>query len=149
VLSPLHDELALAPALSKALREREAALLTLQTVDSELAKRKSALEAAGGMGVGEAAAYSTPAIESLRNDVASLEAASSAAATEYERVAGRNRSELERLGSERRAGLAAAVQGFVAVGTAFEERRGGGWSEVAAAAAEAAAEASRGGAPSD
>ena len=149
VLAPLHDELAMAPALSKALREREAALLTCQTVDSELAKRKAALEAAGGMGVGEAAAYSTPAIESLRNDVASLEAASQAAAAEYSRVADRNRSELERLGAERRAGLAAAVQGFVAVGTAFEERRGGGWSEVASAAAEAAAEASRGGAPSD
>lgn len=149
VLSPLHDELALAPALSKALREREAALLTCQTVDSELAKRKAALEAAGGMGAGEASAYSTPAIESLRNDVASLEAASQAATAEYARVADRNRSELERLGVERRTALGAAVQGFVAVGTAFEERRGGGWSEVANAAVEAAAETSRGGAPSD
>ena len=149
VLAPLHDELALAPALAKALREREAALLTCQTVDSELARRRAALEAAGGAGVGEAAAYSTPAIESLRNDVASLEAASRAAAAEYGRVAERNRSELERLGEERRSGLAEAVQGFVAVGTAFEERRAGGWSEVANAAAEAAAEASRGGAPSD
>ena len=54
-LAPLHDELALAPAAVAALREREAALLTVQSIEDDIDRRKRAsaqLEEAGEAGGG-------------------------------------------------------------------------------------------------
>lgn len=51
-LEPLHDELAMAPAVAGALREREAALLTAQSMEEDIEKRRkavAALEDAGGI----------------------------------------------------------------------------------------------------
>ena len=122
-LTPLHATLAIAPAIGKALREREGALLTWQSVDGQLATARRAA-AAGGEGGRRAA-----------DDVAALELASTAAAAEYRKVAARNEAELARVDRARRAALGGMLHALAGVGVAANDRYEGAWREVAAQAA--------------
>ena len=76
-----------------ALKEREAALLTVQSIDEDLDRRRRAVEQLEE--TGSRRAGGDPAIArrvaGMQNALASLEAALEAAKAEYERVKSRNR----------------------------------------------------------
>ncbi|GAB4824150.1 hypothetical protein N2152v2_011196 [Parachlorella kessleri] len=123
-LEPLHDELALAPAVAGALREREAALLTVQCIDEDMAKKKKSveqLEEQGGRVFGGDKAK-TRKVAGLHNDIAALEAAQSSATSEYERVKGRNEEELLRWRQEKAGEYVRMARGFAQVNSLYDER---------------------------
>ncbi|EFN57618.1 hypothetical protein CHLNCDRAFT_142705 [Chlorella variabilis] len=123
-LEPLHDELAVSPAVTAALREREAALLTVQSIEDDLERRRravAALEEAGPRRVGGDAAKARK-VAAMQNEVSALEAALTAAQQEYERVKARNLEELERVRQERSAEFARLAKGFAEVDALFGQR---------------------------
>jgi hypothetical protein len=92
-LEPLHTELALAPAIVEALKDREAALLTKQSVKEDISRRRNALRAPNALPASR--------VHSLQDEIAALEAASEIADGEYERIKSRNQEELQRWSKER------------------------------------------------
>ncbi|KAL4859717.1 5'-3' exoribonuclease 2 [Chlorella vulgaris] len=133
-LEPLHDELAMSPAVTAALRERETALLTLQSIEEDLERRRGAvvaLEESGARRVGGDAAKARK-VAAMQNDVSALEAALSAAQLEYERVKARNLQELERVRLERASEFARLARGFAEVDAMYGQRCQEIWRNVAA-----------------
>ena len=125
-LEPLHTELGLGPAVVQALKERESALVTVDSIREDIAKKSVALSAAEeSMEVGN-----VKKAQNLRNEVASLEAACDAAEAEYERVKSRNQSELLRWRGERQAELKRMVEVYARVAAQFEERAADVWESV-------------------
>lgn len=123
-LEPLHDELAMSPAVVAALREREAALLTVQSIEEDLERRRRAVvqaEEAAARRVGGDAAKARK-VAALQNDVAALEAALTAAQQEYDRVKARNLQELERSRQERSANFGQLARDFAQVDALFGQR---------------------------
>ncbi|KAK9805542.1 hypothetical protein WJX72_004051 [[Myrmecia] bisecta] len=132
-LSPLHDHLALTPAVLKALKEREAALVTAQAIAEDLEKKRKsvgALEEQGDKRFG-GDKNATRKVANLQNDVAALEAALQAAQAEYDRVKTRNNEELERWTRDRASDFAAMLEGFARVEGAFQDRSLDIWRGVA------------------
>lgn len=132
-LGPLHEELALAPAAVGALREREAALLTVQLVEEDIEKKQrelAALEASGARVLGGDPPKARR-LAGVRNDLAALDAALAAARAEYARVAQRNKQDLARRSAEREAGLQALARGFAQTASLYEERGAQIWRSVA------------------
>lgn len=129
-LEPLHLELALAPAVTAALREREAALLTVDSIQEDLDRKRASLagveEGQGGTGDANKARKAA----TLRNEIASLEAAVEAAQAEYDRVKGRNLEELARWGEEKEAEFARMMRGYAQVAALYEERAAQVWRGV-------------------
>lgn len=131
-LAPLHDNLALAPAASKALKEREAALLTLHAIEADLEKRRQAISAIEAEGQRtQAADKAKRKTESLRNEVASLEAAVQAASQEYNRVKRRNSQEVARWKDARISDFDGMLDNFAKIMAAYENRTLSVWLEVA------------------
>ncbi|KAL3145148.1 hypothetical protein ABBQ38_001750 [Trebouxia sp. C0009 RCD-2024] len=133
-LSPLHDNLALAPAAIKALKEREAALLTLHAIEADLEKRRHAVALL------DSEAQKTPGgvdkakgrkADNLRNEVAGLEAAVQAASQEYDRVKSRNTQEVSRWKESRVQDFNGMLDHFARIMAAYEDRRLSVWLEVA------------------
>lgn len=119
-LEPLHTELALAPAVAEALAEREAALVTVDSIRDDIAKRSAALAVAdAGRAVG------------LRNEVAALEAAADAAEGEYDRVKGRNLEELDRWRAERETEFTRMAEAYARVAAQFQGRAAEVWAGAA------------------
>lgn len=86
------SQLCLLQAIGKALKEREAALLTLQAIEDERERKKKAsagLQEDGQRTFGGDKKKSAKA-ENLQNDVAALDAAAQAAQGEYDRITERN-----------------------------------------------------------
>jgi hypothetical protein len=121
-LQSVHDELALAPAVVEALQEREAALLTVQSVNDDIDKRRSALEILENGSSVPGDATKARKAQTLRNEIAGLEAALEAAETEYQRVKERNEAELQRWRYERAQAMTGMVRGFGFVQAALRER---------------------------
>ena len=122
-LEPLHTELALAPAVVDAMREREAALVTVDSIRDDIAKKAAALSAAEeSTDPGKVRKSQT-----LRNELASLEAACDAAEAEYEKVKNRNVTELQRWRSERQAEFTRMSAAYARVAALFQERTGEVW----------------------
>ncbi|PRW57356.1 sorting nexin 2B [Chlorella sorokiniana] len=132
-LEPLHDELAMSPAMAAALREREAALLTVQSIEDDLDKKRraaAALDEAGARRVGGDAAKQRK-VAALQNEVSALEAALEAARREYERVKARNLQELERTRGERAADFSRLSRGVAEVQSLYAQRCQEIWAGVA------------------
>ncbi|KAL4447991.1 hypothetical protein ABPG75_005210 [Micractinium tetrahymenae] len=132
-LEPLHDELAMSPAVVAALKERETALLTAQSIEEDLANRRAAaaaLEESGARRVGGDAAKARK-VAALQNEVAALEAALEAAQQEYDRVKGRNLQELERTRQERSAEFGRLLREFGQVNAEYGQRSLEVWRGVA------------------
>jgi len=148
-LSQLHDYLALLPAIRIALRERDAARITVATIEAELQEKKkrvSNLEEQSSKVFG-GDKNRTRKISELQQTVSSLEAACDASRAEYERVKSRNLSEMERYKSEKTENFMGMLIGFARVQAAFAERSFNVWLGVAeefGAAAEIAAKLSPG-----
>eukprot|EP00198_Chlamydomonas_reinhardtii_P011852 XP_001701189.1 subunit of retromer complex [Chlamydomonas reinhardtii] len=97
-LTPLHDWLAAVPGAAAALATRERCLLTAATLEADAEAARGQLAAAearaGGGAGGPAAVRKADALRAQLAQLAQLMAAGGAARDEYERVAGRNASEL-------------------------------------------------------
>jgi hypothetical protein len=131
------------PPVARALREREAALLTWQAVREEMDAKKAAKAAADAtVAAGDPAAGRRAA--AAADAIAALALAETAAATEWRAVAGRNVADLARTAAERRAGLTHLVGALAAVGSAFEARCAAVWAELAELGSSAAAAAGGG-----
>jgi len=89
VLQPVHDYRNMHSNIMTALAARRAALLTVQTLSADLDRVRNRLGAAS-----LTPATKAKKVESLRSQVARLEAALSAAQGEYQRQVARNASEL-------------------------------------------------------
>lgn len=130
-LEPLHTELALAPAVVDALREREAALVTVDSIRDDISRKSAALSAAEE-------SYD-PAkqrkVQGLKNEVAALEAACDAAEAEYEKVKGRNQKELARWRKERQEEFMKMSGEYGKVAAVYQQRVGEVWHSVGATAA--------------
>jgi sorting nexin-1/2 len=127
-LEPLHTELALAPAVIEALQEREAALLTLQSIKEDMSRKQAAVEAL------ESAAETSNGdlqkitkVQHLKNEVAALEAAAEVAQIEYDRVKSRNVEELKRYNAERAGEFRRMATAYSRVANIFESRESEVW----------------------
>lgn len=132
-LEPLHTELALAPAVVEALKEREAALVTVDTIRDGIAKKAEALSIAEQ----STDLNQVRKAQTLRNEVASLEAACDAAEAEYEKVKGRNRTELQRWREERKNEFTRMAVAYARVQAVFEERAAEVFSSIESSSAAA------------
>ncbi|EIE22906.1 hypothetical protein COCSUDRAFT_66447 [Coccomyxa subellipsoidea C-169] len=132
-LSPIHDHLALTPAVGKALREREQALLTLHALEAELRRKRrgiGSLEQEGSQVFGGDKGK-TRRVANLQSDVAALEAAIEAAGAEYNRVLERNLKEMQRWAADRGRDFTTMLNQFAGMEVAFHERCRDVWLEVA------------------
>eukprot|EP00884_Botryococcus_braunii_P021551 jgi/Botrbrau1/807/Bobra.0352s0004.1 len=133
-LSPLHDHLALIPAIKKGLKEREDALLTHYSIGQDLEKKKSMIAALQEQ---EQKTFGgdknkTRKVASLQNDVAALETALEAAAAEYEKVKKRNLEEVQRLNHDRNVDFEAMLGRFVQAQLKFAEFKEQFWARALA-----------------
>lgn len=132
-LAPLHDNLGLAPAASKALKEREAALLTLHAIEADLEKRRHSIVAIEeeGQKVFGGDKAKLRKTDNLKNEVAGLELAVQAASQEYDRVKTRNTQEVSRWKESRVQDFDAMLDNFAKIMSAYEDRTLSVWLEVA------------------
>ncbi|KAF8402560.1 hypothetical protein HHK36_010646 [Tetracentron sinense] len=114
-LDTLHEYLELMLAVHTAFSDRTSALLTVQTIVSELSSlhlRAEKLEAASSKIFGGDKSRIRK-IEELKETIRVTEDAKSCAVREYERIKENNRNELERLDKERHDDFLSMLKGFV------------------------------------
>ncbi|KAK3443966.1 hypothetical protein EUGRSUZ_B04005 [Eucalyptus grandis] len=132
-LDTLHEYLGLMLAVHGAFSDRSSALLTVQTLLSELSSLKSRaekLEAASSKIFGGDKSRIRK-IEELRETVRVTEDAKNVAIREYERIKENNRTELERLDKERHADFLNMLKGFVVNQVGYAEKIANVWGKVA------------------
>ena len=104
VLQPLHEHLGIMPAVHAASADRAKALLTVQTLASDIERKRLAvakLEARSGAKLGGDAGITGKLTETGR-ELAAAEASSVVAKEQYELIKTRNKGEFERLNAERK-----------------------------------------------
>ncbi|XP_022949229.1 sorting nexin 2A [Cucurbita moschata] len=132
-LDVLHDYLGLMLAVHGAFSERSSALLTEQTLLSDLSSLKSRaekLEAASSKVFGGDIAR-IQKLEQLKESIRTTEDAKNVAMREYERIKENNRSELERFDRERQADFLSMMKGFVTNQVGYAEKMSHVWAKVA------------------
>jgi hypothetical protein len=115
-LDTLHDYLGLMMAVQGAFADRSSALLTVQTLLSELSSleaRAEKLEVASSKVFGGDKSR-IKKIEELKETIKVTEDSKNVAIREYEQIKENNWSEVERLDRERRADFLNMMKGFVA-----------------------------------
>lgn len=120
-LSPLHENLAMVPAVHKAVDDRAAALLRLQTCLTDLDDKRAKLAKADAAQGGERGSAAKTA--QLAKEVETAEAAAEEAKSEYGRIQGRNREEFDRLAQERTASFKSMLSGFCKVQATQADRK--------------------------
>ncbi|TKW27905.1 hypothetical protein SEVIR_3G288600v4 [Setaria viridis] len=132
-LDTLHEHLSIMLSVHTALSDRASALLTVQTLMSDLASLQSRIEkleaASSKIFGGDRARIRR--VEELRETIRATEDAKFCALREYERIKENNRSELQRLDTERKEDFLAMLKGFVASQAAYAEKIVDGWQTVA------------------
>ncbi|KFK25106.1 hypothetical protein AALP_AA8G066800 [Arabis alpina] len=132
-LDTLHDYLGLMMAVQGAFADRSSALLTVQTLLSELSSlegRAEKLEAASSKVFGGDKSR-IKKIEEIKETIKSTEDSKNVAIREYERIKENNWSEVERLDRERRADFLNMMKGFVVNQVGYAEKIANVWSKVA------------------
>lgn len=132
-LDKLHDYLGVMLAVNIAFSDRSNALLTVQTLLSELSSLNSRiekLEAASSKIFGGDRSRIRK-IEELKETVKVTEDAKSCAVREYERIKEINKTELERLDKERRDDFLSMLKGFVVNQAGYAEKMANVWEMVA------------------
>ena len=138
-LSSIHDYLGLMPAALTALRERDQARVTHQTLSNELKSKqlqvvkleeKEAKKFGGDKG-------KTRKVHELGQDIDALEKAKEASNKEFERIQERNIEELARFAKEKEVDFSSMLLGFAKVQAALYERSVKVWRDVEAAVKEA------------
>ncbi|ESW14095.1 hypothetical protein PHAVU_008G252600 [Phaseolus vulgaris] len=128
----LHEYLGLMLAVHSAFSERSGALLTVQTLVSELAalqSRVEKLEAASSKIFG-ADKTRVRKLEELQETMRMTEDAKNVATREYERIKENNRSELERIDKERQVDFLNMLKGFVVNQVGYTEKIANVWTKV-------------------
>ncbi|PSS34437.1 Sorting nexin 2B like [Actinidia chinensis var. chinensis] len=132
-LAKLHDYLSVMLAVNNAFTDRSSALLTVQTLLSELASLNSRIEklevASSKIFGGDRSRIHK--IEELREAIRVTEDAKSCAVREYERIKENNKNELERLDKERHNDFMSMLKGFVVNQVGYAEKMSNVWEMVA------------------
>ncbi|KAL0533538.1 hypothetical protein IC582_027572 [Cucumis melo] len=132
-LDVLHDYLGLMLAVHGAFSERSSALLTEQTLLSDLSSlhtRAEKLEAASSKVFGGDKSR-IQKLEQLKETIRTTEDAKNVAMREYERIKENNRSELDRFDRERQADFLSMLKGFVTNQVGYAEKISDVWAKVA------------------
>ncbi|KAL3837786.1 hypothetical protein ACJIZ3_022377 [Penstemon smallii] len=132
-LDKLHEYLGVMLAVNNAFTDRSSALLTVQTLLSDLSSlnlRIEKLEAASSKIFGGDRSRIRK-IEELRDSVRVTEDAKNCAVREYERIKDNNRNELERLEKERHDDFVNMLKGFVVNQAGYAEKMANVWETVA------------------
>ncbi|KAG2299705.1 hypothetical protein Bca4012_011292 [Brassica carinata] len=132
-LDTLHEYLGMMMAVQGAFADRSSALLTVQTLLSELSSlqaRAEKLEAASSKVFGGDKSRIRK-IEELKETIRVTEDAKNVAIREYERIKDNNRSEVERLDGERRADFMNMMKGFVVNQVGYAEKISNVWAKAA------------------
>ncbi|KAL2896174.1 Sorting nexin 2B [Bienertia sinuspersici] len=132
-LDKLHDYLGMMFAVDNAFTDRSNALLTVQTLASELSSLESRVEklevASSKIFGGDKSRMQK--IEELKESMKKTEDSKCCAVKEYERIKENNRSELARLDKERHADFLSMLKGFVVNQAGFAEKMASVWEKVA------------------
>ncbi|KAK4412511.1 Sorting nexin 2B [Sesamum alatum] len=129
----LHEHMGLMLAVHNAFSDRSSALLTVQTLISELSSlhsRAEKLETASSKIFGGDKTRIRK-LEDLKDAIRVTEDAKSCAIREYERIKENNRIETQRLDGERHADFVNMLKGFVTSQVAYSERIANEWAKVA------------------
>ncbi|XP_057772519.1 sorting nexin 2B-like [Salvia miltiorrhiza] len=129
----LHEHMGMMLAVHSAFADRSSALLTLQTLISELSalhSRADKLETASSKMFGGDKSR-VRKLEDLKDAIRVTEDAKSCAIKEYERIKENNRTEIQRLDEERKADFVNMLKGFVTNQVAYSEKIGIEWTKVA------------------
>ncbi|KAF8397195.1 hypothetical protein HHK36_016102 [Tetracentron sinense] len=132
-LDTLHEYLGMMLAVHSAFSERSSALLTVQTLVSELSSlhsRAEKLEVASSKIFGGDKSRIRK-IEELKQTIRVTEDARSCAVGEYERIKENNRTELERLDRERHEDFLSMLKGFVINQVGYADKIANVWGKVA------------------
>ncbi|KAF5186341.1 Sorting nexin 2b [Thalictrum thalictroides] len=132
-LDTLHEYLGLMLAVHSAFSDRTSALLTVQTLLSELSSlqlRAEKLEAASSKIFGGDKSRIRK-MEELKETIRVTEDAKMCAVREYERIKENNRSEVERLDRERHDDFLNMLKGFVVNQVGYAEKIANVWAKVA------------------
>ncbi|KAI3892967.1 hypothetical protein MKW92_006555 [Papaver armeniacum] len=132
-LDTLHEYLGMMLAVDSAFSDRTSALLTVQTVISELSSlhlKAEKLEAASSKIFGGDKSRIRK-LEELKETIRVTEDAKMVAVREYERIKENNRSELERLDKERHDDFLSMIKGFVMNQVGYAEKIANVWEKVA------------------
>ncbi|KAE8688819.1 Sorting nexin 2A [Hibiscus syriacus] len=132
-LDTLHEYLVLMLAVHGAFADRSSALLTVQTLLSELStlhSRAEKLEAASSKIFGGDRSR-VHKIEELKETIRVTEDAKNVAIREYDRIKENNRCELERLDKERHVDFMNMLKGFVVNQVGYAEKISDVWAKVA------------------
>ncbi|KAH6765716.1 sorting nexin 2A [Perilla frutescens var. hirtella] len=129
----LHEHMGMMLAVHNAFSDRSSALLTVQTLISELSalhSRADKLETSTSKIFGGDKSR-VRKLEDLKDAIRVTEDAKSCAIKEYERIQENNRSEIQRLDEERKADFVDMLKGFVINQVAYSEKIGNEWVKVA------------------
>ncbi|KAK9054842.1 hypothetical protein SSX86_025921 [Deinandra increscens subsp. villosa] len=127
-LDTLHDHMGLLLGVHTAFSDRSSALLTVQTLTSELS---SLYLQAEKLETFRSDKSKTIKLGEVKEAIRVTEDAKSCATSEYERIKGNNRSEIERLDRQRKEDLKNMLKGFVLNQVAFSVKIGMEWAKVA------------------
>ncbi|XP_075079013.1 sorting nexin 2B isoform X5 [Nicotiana tabacum] len=129
----LHEHLSLMLGIHHAFSDRSSALLTVQTLISELSSLNSKAEkletTTSKIFGGDKSRVRKS--EELKDAIRVTEDAKSCAIREYERIKESNRSEIDRINRERHVDFVKMLKGFITNQVAYTERIGQEWSKVA------------------
>ena len=141
-LSHIHDYLGLMPAALAALRERDQAQLTYQTLCNEMKSKQDQIAKLEAKSAGKLGGSSsmTRKVHELQMDVEALEKAKKAASDECGRIAERNREEVQRFVVEKKQDMSAMLLGFAKVQAALWQRSAEVWKQAALSPEEVADE---------
>ncbi|XP_072959449.1 sorting nexin 2B-like [Typha angustifolia] len=132
-LDVLHEYLGLMLSVHSAFSDRSSALLTVQTLMSDLSSlqtRAERLETASSKIFGGDRSRIRK-VEEIRETIRATEDAKSCAVREYERIKENNRNELERLDQERHDDFLSMLKGFVINQVGYSEKIANVWAVVA------------------
>ncbi|KAG6600903.1 Sorting nexin 2B, partial [Cucurbita argyrosperma subsp. sororia] len=132
-LDKLHDYLGVMLAVNGAFSDRASALLTVQTLSSDLSSlhtRIERLEVASSKIFGGDRSRLRK-IEELKDTLRITEDAKTRAVTEYDRIKENNRSELERLDREMQEDFTQMLKGFVLNQVGYAEKMANVWESLA------------------
>ncbi|KAI8523505.1 hypothetical protein RHMOL_Rhmol13G0079200 [Rhododendron molle] len=130
-LDTLHDYLGLMLAVDTAFADRSSALLTIQTLISDLSSLHSKVErlqTSSSKRFGDNSRIHK--VEELKESIRVTEDAKNCATRQYERIKENNRSEIERLDRERKDEFVNMLKGFVSNQVSYMERIGNEWAKV-------------------
>ncbi|VFQ77487.1 unnamed protein product [Cuscuta campestris] len=132
-LDKLHEYLGTMLAVNNAFSDRSSALLTVQTLVSELSSLNSKIEkleaASSKIFGGDRSRFRK--IEELRETVRVTEDAKICADREYERIKENNKNELERLEKQRHDDFLSMLRGFIVNQAGYAEKISNVWEAVA------------------